>query len=660
MTQQDVKLYGRGPIVGRIKKELEREGVPDRPPSIVLLAGSHGSGGTALLKHLWYEFSAVSLTAHLDLASAQGTDDAVFAAMHGLRRRILGIRPIDFPRLGLALKALSFDHDGDGRPAFEKYLQERSRRARRNSTLNDWANRATSLLTSVDQKIMLTVTAKLLDTLHLGVERHRESQILKWYSLNGISSGGAGYDPLWELYRWHQAATKDASRKVDKTLCAALLADLRTDFNDSTILHGQRTSNCLLLIDNAGGKAGRRFLELFDECRRESRLADDSPDPLVVVAAQRGKPPAFAGEPVGASDDRLKSAPGDEGDWPNWWCPVRLTDLDLSDVLKVTTSCVLGSTRRDADLVHALTGGHPDATSSLSTLLSVFDSSRFDPRLLLSSELPERRRLPDHWPVDESRTTVEDFLLKRAFTDDLATRPDGTIDAAASPMLNAMAVCAATPGLRLSACQAALGFLGWTQVSAKDARNRLTETMWLDDSSGLHPLARLLLRRWLARDATVWRDAQQAYANYYARNPEATALLHHHDLALAESSRMGEQLTSVVTYLDKEFERCSTPDWLPILETVTDAPNRLCDQRPPEISVTSHAGAESPGDRRRIIARLTVALWLSKDRCFDPGRRLTKLVAHEYGYLTGLDRPDTELFLDKSNEYAEIWEEWKD
>lgn len=660
MAQQGGKLYGRGLIVRRVKKELKRDGVPERPLSIILLVGPHGSGGTALLRHLWDACAADSPTAHLDLASAQGTDDVVLAAMQGLRRRILGIRTIGFPRLGLALKALSFDDDGDGRPAFEKYLQDGSRRASRRSTLNTWANRATTLVTSVDQKIVVMVTAKLLDTMYSGVERHRDSQILKWYALNGISSGGDKYDPLWQLYRWRHEGTKDASRKVDKTLCAAFLADLRTDFNEAGMRHGQRTSNCLLLIDNAGGKAGQHFLELLDECRRESRLADESPDPLVVVAAQRGKPRALAGVPVEATDDRLKEAPADDGSWPNWWCPVRLTDLVPSDVLKVTTSTVLGSTRRDADLLHALTGGHPDATTRLATLLSVFGSGPFDPRLLLDTELPDGHRLPDHWPVDESRTSVEDFLLKRAFPDDLVTRKDGSIDASGSPMLNAMAVCAATPGLRLGACRDVLGFLGWTQVSAKDVRNRLADTLWLDDTSGLHPLARLLLRRWLARDPGVWRDTHQAYVNHYARNTDEAVLAHHHRLALAEPGHMEEQLAAVVGYLEKEFERSSAPEWLRVLETITDAPNRLRDEHPPEIFVTAQAGAESPGDRRRIIARLTVALWLSKDRCFDPGRRLTKLIAGEHGYLTGLDRPDGEVFLTESNRYGGIWEEWKD
>ena len=182
---------------------------------------------------------------------------------------------------------------------------------------------------------------------------------------------GGGYDSLWELYRLHHGHTggTDTPRPVAKTLCAAFLADLRADFNDSPLLHGQRPRNCLLLLDNAGGRAGDLFLELIAECRREHGTA--ACDPAVVVAVQRGRVRHRTIEPLEPTDERLDfdvrhpGAPSDE-DHPVWWYPVRLADLDKESVAELSRSGVLGTRNRDADFLYALTGGHPESAARLS------------------------------------------------------------------------------------------------------------------------------------------------------------------------------------------------------------------------------------------------------------------------------------------------------
>lgn len=662
----DARLYGRRRIIEFVREALQRNGIPDRPLPIMLLVGPRGSGGSAMLAGLWSELSADCLSAHLDLASAQGVEDIVFAAMHGLGRKIPGIRPIAFPRLMLSFKALSFADDGGGRAAFDAYLRGTGDAAFR-AALNDWADRAAPLLSSPGQQFLWRAAVKALGGVFSFVRRRHEAKILHWYA-EQIPGGIREYDPLWELYTWHHEKGDEPARKVGRTVCAALLADLRSDFNDAPIRHGQRHSNCLLLADNCGGKTGDLFLELLAECRRDSNRVGDAPDPALVVAVQRGRMRRRRSRPIDATDDRLAfSTPhpyAADADHPTWWYPVRLTDLSDKDVGEITRSSVLGSNSRDADVIHALTGGHPESADRLATLLALFGRASFDSRQLLVERLPSAQALPDDWPEDDGEeTTVEEYLLKRMFTGDLTVAGDGSIDAEDNPTLTAMAVLSATPGLRPGACNAALQYLGRTQVDATTAQERLTAAMWLEetpegDPGPLHPLARLLLQRWLARRPEAWRDAHKGYAAAYSR-PQDIVIRHYHHLAQVEPS-FPDPLTMVIGFLDRQFTECtSRQEWLDLLDQVTAAPNRCRTTRDPRVFVTTLAEAADPGSAHQTIRRLTVARWLYNDRCFDPARKLAQLIAHEYDYLAALCKDDSEVLFRQSAKYRRIEHTWE-
>jgi hypothetical protein len=654
-----VRLYGRGRVVDLVGEGLRRKGVPDRQLPLVLLAGPHGSGGTALLDRLWARYGPDCLCAHLDLASAQGADDVVLAMMQGLGRKVSGIRPISFPRLRLAFKALNFPPDGGGRAAFDAYMDATDHGAA--DEVNGWANRASVLLRTPEQQFIAAVVARTASWLLSGFDHRGEKPALRWHAENGISSGGSGYSPLWELFGRQRAAANDVSRHIEKTLCAALLADLRTDFNARSLAHGQRRANCLLLLDNAGGNAGERVLDLLAECRRDNAKAGHDPDPALIVAVLRGRMLRRAGTPIASTDERLWF--GNPTAYPDGWLPVRLTDLTAPDVVDLTSSGLLGDGRRDADFVHALTGGHPEATALLAMLLARPRMTRADLSGLLERELPIEWDVPGPRVPDALDIRVTDHLLQRIFPGRLNTGKDGKLDA--NPLLDAMAVCTVTPGLRLGACQKVLNAMGWKAATAIDVRSQLEEALWITppptpDSTEprAHPLLSLLLRHWLARDTQKWRGVHQGYMAHYSR-PQDAVLRHHHALALVEP-RHSEPLADVARFLDEDLERSDPRDWLEHLRTVTGAPNRVRGPGDPRALVTTLAGPTQPGERRRVITRLAVLRWLNQDRLCDPGWLLAQLIAIELENLAQLLTPEDEALFEEAARWRHIARMWED
>jgi hypothetical protein len=652
-------LYARGRVVGFVGEGLRRRGAPSGQLPIVLLAGPHGSGGTALLDRLWEQYGPDSPGAHLDLASARGAEEVVFAAMQGLRRRILGVRPLRFPRLRLAFKALNFPEDGSGRAAFDTYMD--SGGSGKAESLQAWVDRASVLLRTPEQQFLATVVGRTGGWLLSGFDHRGEKPALRWFAENGISRGGTGYDPLWELFGRQRGSADSASRQVDKTLCAALLADLRADFNDHSLLRGRRTSNCLVLLDNAGNKAGERVLDLLAECRRDGVRAGQVGDPALVVAALRGRMLRRAGTPIEATDARLVF-PGPAAA-EGGWLPVRLTDLDAADVVKLTNSGILGDNRRDASLVHAATGGHPEAASVFAALLARPEVTRADLPGLLDRRLPLGWEPPGPSVPDELEARVADHLLLRIFPEGLNTGPEGELTAGDNALLDAMAVCAVTPGLRLGACQLVLNSMKWSQVTAGEARDRLEEALWIERPAEgadprAHPLLGLLLRHWLARDAEKWRGVHQGYAAHYSR-PDDAALRRYHTLALVEPGQTA-YLAEVARFLEERLDDSDATVWLRTLGIVTAAPNRSRGPRDPRVFVSTLAGRAEPGDRRRVVARLAVARWLGHDRFFDPGRQLAQLAATELENLAQLQMPDGEAFFEESAAWRRIEREWRD
>lgn len=657
-TRDTAVTHGRARVVDFVADALRHHGVVPRPLPVVVLTAPLGGGGSRTLDTLWAGFSRKSLSARVDVAKAQAVEDIVLAAVWGWRRPVRGIPPMRFPRTGMIFKALSFVVDDNGRAGFEEYLQAGPRDTAVNTVLRDWANRLAPLLPP-DQQVIARIAAELLVILHSALGRRGNSEALQWLADYGGPDGLNGYDRLWELRRLQQQHTESSGRVVGKTLCAALLADIERAY-----ARQERLRNALLLVDNADSAPGDLFLDLVVECRRESHgNARSAPDPVLVVAVQHRPVSTARMGPVVRSGDPALSVDRRPQAQPRWWVPVRLADLSRNDdVVVMCTSHTLGADYRDADFLHEVTGGHPESVDRLIDLLKDAPAV-YSPRSLLTALVPGRHNWPPRWPPDAgTEFTVEDHLLKRTLPQDLVVLPDGRVDPARNPALDAMAVLTATPGLRLGACTAVFNSLRWANANAANARRRLVSGLWLEegrDGEGqrLHPLIALLLRRWLARDPVVWRAVHAAYAAHYSL-PADAGLRHRHNLALVEPSHR-EELSTVISHLERELDRAATTaDWLGVLGEVTGAPSRVRTTGDPRSLVTTLAGVADSGDRRQSVTRLSVARWLFHDRVLDPEHRLAASIANEYERLAEFVADDEVLFTEAAK-YRDIEIEWK-
>ena len=640
-----MRLYGREKIYSFVKAGLERPANPQVPPAM-LLVGRCGSGKTVLLEQLEEEHRKDVPTARLDLARDQhATPVTVMLTIRkALSQRVARVGKIPFPLLQLGVCALSLDPHG-GRSPEEQLKQRLSGRDKPGQQLLSAGARAARLLPP-GQKTVVTEAAALARWVCSGISARQQEKHLSWYSATAAGQGdGTSYGPLIELHRkWQQASSTSghpgqaaaAADLVWEVLCAALLADLRADFNETRLRHGRRTVNCLLLLDNTDTEAGQHFLTALNACR--SARPGDAPlpaDPLMLIAAQRSRPgpDLQTGEYCLATDDALEY-----GGWPEarrqrkqspLWCPVRLTDLSADQVKDLVSGAALGQPWRDADFLQDLTGGHPAVTQYLAARLNEAPVGSGG-RLVLA-------------PADDGD------LMKLMV-------PDGVT----SEDLDQMAVCAATPGARGAACTSVFAYLSWDSGNVHRAREMLQALLWAtEDADGLltlDPLPRLLLTRRIARDEPLWNEVHHAYQSHYDGIRDGD-LSHHHRLAGTSLTRR-DGLQKVADYLDQKLTDVGPRAWNDTVAKVIDAPNRIAtaDVRN---AVKDLAGNRDPQDQRQAITRLIAARWLTRDRLLDPAHSLASLVAQEYQDLDNLVKGNTEAFFQAASQFRRVARTWE-
>lgn len=653
VSERPAELHGCGRVIRFVTDGLDRSRNRDRPP-VVLLIGPRGSGKTMLLDRLEADHNEGSPTVRLDFGLAPDASPRAVMVDIGYRLSpgVARVGRVRLPLLGIGLIAVSLDPESGASPAEQLGQQLSARRRVSGRMLEELARQAGTLLPPEQQAVMAEL-ANVVGWIIDGVSTRRLGEYLAWYGGTVGRGDGTKLGPLLQLYEWWRHASADADaearRDVWRALCAALLADLRTDFNQFSLSHGRRTTNCLLLLDNADSTAGTEFLETLAECRFK---VPGETDPLLVVAAH-GIRPEFqppTGPPIMATDHNLSyacwlSAAREHDGRLSPWYPVELADFSIDNVISVIGSHVLGKAWRDADFVRAIGGGHPVAVQELARRLTRAGPD-FDPRNVLTAR-------------------AGDDLLGRLRPAWLGDRE-----------LIAMAVFSATLRPRLRAAASVFRALRWTDVSDLDVSDLFLRLMWGQDKDWLEirPVLRVLLSRLLAQDSDLWDKTHEGFLAHYrtqgARDPVAEQF---HLLALT-ASLSGSNLGAVAACLNGWLDVQGSREWNNVLAAITTAPNRLRHsdegrqaagdppefQRDAEDVVKRLADVPSPSERLRTVTRLVTARWLHNDRLFDPAHRLARLLAREYYELAQLTGGDCEVFYAEASAFRKMARDWEE
>lgn len=671
------EFYGWERIRRFVAEALDRSRTKNAlTPPIMILIGAGGYGKSELLEDLENTYKGRSPSVRLDFA---GNLDAtpvqvMYAIEKPLEEHVRGVGSARFPLLMMGISAITLRDDGPGSLAHQLAERLRAGGVVSGGAVTSLAANAAKLLPSPEQQALVAEGGAALGWL---VDRVRARQLargLSWYNRSGNPDGadGSDYGALLALRdRWQESRDDDDSEvrreahlHVWRVLCRALLADLRV-FPKAGWGHGKRTTNCLLLLDNADAPVGREFLEMLAETRAR---ATDGADPLVVVAAH-GRRPALR-----PAAGQAKDSSGEGLSYPEWlsaasasetrvppWYPVRLAELSLGQVREIVGSHVLSKAENDAKFTHAVTGGHPGAVRELARVLAA---------------------IPDPLPADSGpralvSRTVEDTLLR-------VVRPPGLSD----DDLAAMAVFGLTLCPQLKPGDSVFRFLAWTNAKGLDVQERFLDLMWAHagDFLEIQPLYRWLLARWLARDSSRWQDTHDGFLAYYQRQDDQVAM-RYHQLALTTMA-YPDRLHDVVAYLAEQFARLGdrkidgkrlpadlrAKEWNDMLAAITTAPNRLV-----EADADRHqmgTAQKLPHDPREVarrmgrvgqrddlpsvINRLVAARWLYNDLVFDPKRKTALLLEEEYLKLAEIAPGDAEVFYTEAIGYRKIAREWED
>lgn len=698
MPQQ---IYERKPVIDAVLRAVqaqpaERGEETTHPAPVLLLSGTPGSGGTALLAELADRLDRQVPTARVDLAAAQDVLDVVLAVMQRLYESAPGAQhgeKIRFPRLNLIIKALSCSADQAGTVAsFKSYMEsDTAETARR---VKDWVERAARLLLPAAQQQLAVMTASTASWLYERFSHHAEVAALDWFADNtDIAKARAepGHEALRTLNAWQRSAEPGERRKVEKVLCGALLADLRADYHRTEgapharrrdFWHGKRRHRLLIMLDNvrSAEQFGRRLLEMITDSRARNQRDGLAADPAVVVAVLRGEPFDNSIPAHGLDDEAVDRYPGVGGS--ERYFVVRLADLTKSATESLTTGSVLPTRWANTDFVQAVTAGHPLGANLIGTLMDGRLSGRGALRELLDYRL-DRDELAAFDSPELPETTLIDYLIGRLLNVEPGRESDDSL-------LEAMMVIAATPAIRPAAYGAVLTYA--TRISRPEGRNaeeHLARLGWVLPGSEpmalLHPFVRTLLCRRLAADDHLWGQVHAGYVGHYSASDDA-ALRHHHRLALVGADDRRE-FAAVVRFLDDRLRLSERPaaEWIGTLELVAGAPNRLPRTiGPGRLAATLAAAAAVPavdeqgrgdpardagsgghpagGDpddakRRQTVGRLLAARWLCRDRLLDPGYELASTIATCYNDLAFLRPGDDDAFFEQERHWKNI-REW--
>lgn len=645
---------------------LDRLGNAGRDLPVILLLGSRGSGKTRLLEEVRQGCagSAALPFAWIDLSRSgysrpwQVAADLA-ATLGSTHWRQFGT--LKFPRFTLGAMVIQengvdLTDPAKARTDVAALLKDRGRLDAKARVVGDLLQQlAGAGIAAPGLGPGIDVAGRLI-TAALG--SRRATQLLfrtgmSWYGNRGHGPTGDGFGALVDLNRLEREGGAAGRRDVDLALCEAFLADLRAGFADQN-----SPCNCLAIMDNVNHPAGEGFLNALVGARASASVAQDSADPLLVVAARRTRlsPGHYWGQPwqTASAGSTVQPArtPDETGyeDWAghratttrpeSWWYPVLLTDLRPEEVLREAARSRPRELSRLAPFVQRLTGGH---ASAMAAVLEVLASLPRTPTQLELLGLLEMSRDPG--PVDGPAAAPEVFAdgqLAGVLVDVQAWRRDLVTWSAARDVE--------------SAISAGIGQM--TIGTPLDLRDDLARNLWLvpgDPTArtiALHPwLRRLLLRQLALRpeaDAWNWENVNTRLRDHHRTRGELTRVCYH-ELALG-------QLRPAVDLLDESIDSVRPEDWIHMFDEITAAPNRLPAGVLPEdqfedLLTRENSGGEEWGTRRNTILHMVAAHWICSDPLRDPDATLSRHVAAGYANLGRSASRGSSRFYQEEEEY---------
>ncbi|MER5961901.1 hypothetical protein [Streptomyces sp. NPDC002057] len=655
----DRELYGREAalhetgLVARLSGLTERatSRVPfehgDDPP-VTVFTGGRGTGKTALLKEVRNRYKGFTPLALLDCAHVEPPADhgpgwtpvtgALAELAVQLSPRVLGARPVRFPRLSLGLVAV----------ASLGWSQEDDERARRDlqrlgpllATVDATRGAATNWVGKVLAKLAATFAEATVPLAGLLAEATVETVLEEvfgrlqrtsesWYG-SYRNAGGRGKAGLQQLaIDFEQGGRR--RREAEDFLVGALTEDLLHPYVG--MRRGSRIGRPLLLLDNAHEPLGRQLVEPILRARTDGRR-----DRVVVLAssrvheheglrhATRTRLPETAHRAPCPRDARVGSG----------ILAVELTPLSPAQTRSVfDRHDPAGRTPAGlARAVHRLTGGRPLGVALLGRAAGEAPAAvraALTPGRLLDLTVELREDTP---PVPLAPTLLAELLPVHR------PGPYAVLAAAHDEESARMLAHARLQGESLDG-----------DVALR-VRDRLRSENWTAPTQESRhfvadPLLRaLLLHRLRFEDDdhpryAAWRAVHETLHRHYGPAPGPYRL--HHDLALGRTE-------PAVTRLRTTFAEPDVLGWLGALRFIGSAPyprergrsgpdprraialgRGPADDLPPELS----AEAVEVVELHLSVRRLLHAVWLLTDPLALPDDEVADRLAHELRRLSG-------------------------
>lgn len=513
MVAQSDPVYGREPVIKLVRELMAREEVGgslrNQHFPILVVEGFRGAGKTALLSALEDLLDQRVPHAKLDFEATSGA--SITQVLSGLAFELSGkcrrYGALRFPRFIIGQLVMGLDLDlKDHAQARGQVIEVLERRRWVDTIRAELVDMAGTVLKTLGESsgapvepprtvfglALKWLTARAPARIVLG-------SFQGWYGHRDLGLANDSIDMLVNLNRWARNKEDKGSRqRVDELLLAAFLADLRTEF-DRGRRADERSLNCVVLLDNADSRLGRRFLNELVRARRQRAAGEQhDADPLTVVATSRERllagVPSADWETVPLHNTRSEQRPG-KLDWSRlWWLRYQLPGLTEDEISRAVATSVPATVdnQRVTRVFSQLTDGHP---ASIRLVLDAVARNPpvhpIEPEVTLSQ--PPSGEDSDRWP------TVEDQMLDRLLD----------VSNAKSPLQDLVTCTAARELPHALALAAQDDLVVSDQVKFLE---NLEPILWpADQMAGLALPRRLLQRRLARRDPAVAPSWSQVY-----------------------------------------------------------------------------------------------------------------------------------------------------